>query len=438
MVRYWMMTVAVALAGCAADEGSGNAAQGGDGPGGSNGSAGAGAAGGFASGVGDGAGTGDDASGAGDDASGGGAGAMGDPGGAGAPTIPGGSGTTAPGDLAGSEACKLVDVVISVDGSESMTEELEAMRNDVFPAFADRLVTLGGGLDSFRVATLDACPDPANFHTRGASAECSFDGGNAWIDQASPNIDAEFACVGDIYQEDTTCSGENDDEQPISTIATALEEPWLSSDNAGFARAEGLLIAIAITDEDEQPTSDAKSVDQIYDRLVTTRGDVRRIVLLGIGGGSECEGVYGSAEEATVLRAVTQRFIDNNRGVFWDLCEGRLEDGLEQAFQVIERACDELPPPGTPGGPGDTPGDSTPPPGGGTPGDNDTPGGGTPGVPNDCNGLDADCGNPPPPPCVSSTSLLGSGSSIGLGVGSAGSQLCPTGTPVGTSGPGPD
>ncbi len=450
-LRALLLGAVVALAACAGDDGAGDLGPGADGDG----------IGGAGSGATDGD---DDSDSVGDDGSDG-AGQDGtDPGDDGSaagdtPLLPGDEGSTEPGSLTGTEACNLVDVVISVDGSESMTEELEAMRNDVFPAFADRLVGLGGGLDSFRVATLDACPDPANFHTRGAAGECGFEGDNAWIDKDSPSIDAEFACVGDIYQDDRNCTGDNDDEQPISTIATALEEPWVSGDNAAFARDESLLIAIAITDEDEQSTADAKTADEIYDRLVATRGgDVRRIVLLGIGGGSECNGVYGTAEEAVVLRAVTQRFIDQERGVFWDLCEGRLEDGLEQAFQVIERACRELPPPGGPGDPpGDTPGDTpgtpgdsddppsdtpgdpgTPPPGTSDP-PSDTPGSGTPNTTADCDGLDADCGSPPPPPpFVSSTSLLSSGSSIGLGSGSSGSQVCPSGTPVGTSGPGPD
>ena len=51
---------------------------------------------------------------------------------------------------------------------------------------------------------------------------------------------------------------------------------------------------------------------------------------LGIGGGSDCEGVYGSADEATRLREITRLFEVHDRGVFWDLCQGRLEDGLDE------------------------------------------------------------------------------------------------------------
>lgn len=226
-----------------------------------------------------------------------------------------------------------------------MTEELVAMRTDVFPAFAQRLRTLGQGLDDFRVGTIDACPDPANYHTRGVGGECGFVGGNVWIEHSSPNLDSEFACIGDLYTSDMNCSGSSDDEQPASAAAASLESPYLTGANAGFSRPEALLVVVAITDEDEQPTGAARTPQQVYDRLVAAKGgDVRRMVFLGIGGGSDCEGVYGSADDAVDLRAITDLFIAQGRGVWWDLCQGRLEDGLERAFVVIESACNDLPP----------------------------------------------------------------------------------------------
>lgn len=282
-------------------------------------------------------------SGGGSGSSGGGSGASG-----------GGSGIGGGGDLIGEAVCKHVDLVIAVDGSSSMTEELEAMRTEIFPAFADRLEALGADLDDFRVATLDACPTPANFHTRGRQAECNFSSGHNWIESNSPAIDAEFACVGDIYQEDQQCTGENDDEQPVTAVIAALND----GANAGFRRDDALLIVVAITDEDEQPTGDARSADDIYRGLVDlTAGDPRRMVFLGIGGAQECAGAYGDAEQADELQELTGLFETHDRGVFWDLCQGRLEDGLDEAFRVIENACNDL-----------------------------------------CDGLDEDCGGEPPEP----------------------------------------
>jgi len=262
-----------------------------------------------------------------------------------------GSGGGGGGDLSVPDAgviehsCKHIDIVISVDGSGSMQEELSAMRDVVFPAFAQRLPNISSGLDDFRVGTIDACPSPADFHTRGAGSECNFAGGNRWIESSSPNLTAEFSCVGDIYQSDAGCTGNNDDEQPASAAAASLEQPFVDGLNAGFSREKALLVVVAITDEDEQPTTGAGTAADVYDRLVATKGDVKRMVFLGIGGSSDCDGTYGVAHEATKLKAITNLFIAESRGVFWDLCDGNLANGLERAFATIEEACEELPPP---------------------------------------------------------------------------------------------
>lgn len=247
-------------------------------------------------------------------------------------------------DAGPQSSCKHVDLVIAVDGSGSMVEELVAMRDTVFPAFATRLATIGDaqGLDDFRVGTLDACPTPANLHTRGQGGACNFQGGNPWIESISTAMNAEFACVGDI-DTTSTCSGDNDDEQPASAVVAALTPPFSTNENAGFVRDEALLVVIAITDEDEQPTPNANA-QEVYNRLVAIKGDVKRVVFLGIGGSSNCTGPYGTADQADKLRDVTNLFIAQGRGVWWDLCAGQLEDGLDEAFQVIQTACDELPP----------------------------------------------------------------------------------------------
>jgi hypothetical protein len=165
------------------------------------------------------------------------------------------------------------------------------------------------------------------------------------MESSSANLTTEFQCVGDIYSGDSNCSGSNDDEQPASTAAASLEAPASTGPNAGFARDDALLVVIAITDEDEQPVPDA-TAQQVHDRLVAAKGgDVKRMVFLGIGGATNCNGVYGSADHAELLEQVTDIFIAEGRGVWWDLCVGQLEDGLGQAMAVIEEACDEFVPP---------------------------------------------------------------------------------------------
>ncbi len=239
-----------------------------------------------------------------------------------------------------------IDLVFCVDNSTSMQEEIRAFREDVWPFFAQALIEVSGGVDgsAFRAAVLDACPEPANFHTRGRDGECSFESGEVWMASDSSDLVGEFQCVGDIYTGDAECSGSNDDEQPATVAAISLEPPWHASSrpNGGFMRDEALLIVIAITDEDEHPVPSASPGD-IYERLIAAKdGDVSKMIFLGIGGRGECEGSYGRAHESVMLMAITDYFIAEDRGIFWDLCGGRLEDGLTEAMDVISDACDEI------------------------------------------------------------------------------------------------
>ena len=263
---------------------------------------------------------------------------------------PGGIGD---GDGLFGEACRRLDVVISVDGSGSMSEEMEAMSDEVFGGpngFARALLDISGGLDDYRVATMDACPQPAEFHDRGASRACDFASGERWIEadytRSAGDVIAEFECVGEIDRQNHDCSGENDDERPAQTVITALNQPYIGGPNAGFLRDDALLVVVAITDEDEQPIPN-QSAEELYEQLVDIKGE-DGMVFLGIAGGpggcSESEGAYGGAEDAQKMQRLSQMFVERDRGVFFDLCDGNLGDGLAEAIAVIERACEDYDP----------------------------------------------------------------------------------------------
>ena len=86
------------------------------------------------------------------------------------------------------------------------------------------------------------------------------------------------------------------------------------------------------------------TVDQIHDRLVAVKGGVpQKVVFIGIGGSKTCLGAYGEAQEARNLHALTTRFGDDDRGHWVDLCDGLMEDYLEEAFEIIEGACVTMP-----------------------------------------------------------------------------------------------
>jgi len=245
-------------------------------------------------------------------------------------------------DASGSNnvGCAHLDVLFSVDSSGSMTEERVALRDEVFPAFAQELLSLAS-IEDFRASVLDACPTPANYHTRGIPGDCSFESGQVWMDSTSSDIGGEFACVADLWTDDVQCSGDDDDEQPAVAAVTSLEQPWSNGPNTGFLRDDALLVVVAITDEDETPEPH-QSPQQIYQRLVEAKGNAEHVVFLGIGGLKDCEGAYGQAEEASILKQLTELFAANGRGYFWDICDGNLADGLAKALGPIEDACDKF------------------------------------------------------------------------------------------------
>jgi hypothetical protein len=238
------------------------------------------------------------------------------------------------GEGAGSDrgrGCKPIDVLFAVDNSGSSTQKEQQALRDAFPGFASDLLDVG---TDYRVGLVDGCSQPPTLHTRGTSGPCNFAGGHTWIESSSPTASEEFRCVANIDSRDALCNG-NADEQPATTAATALDPAWAGSGqpNAGFSRADALLVVVAITDEDEwlQPPATAES---IHDRLVASKSDV---VFVGVGGKSECEGPYGSATNAQTLQQITAQFGD--RGRFWDLCQGKLDDGLHQAIDAIAEVC---------------------------------------------------------------------------------------------------
>src|SRR5678816_1382470 len=227
----------------------------------------------------------------GDDGGGGGDGgdsdAGGDPDGGGGGHIDGG------GD---DFACKHLDIVIAVDGSSSMNEEMAAMGREVFPGFADALLDISDGLDDYRVGVVDACADEPTFNTSGepgmpeecsqsdsdqGTRACDFASGQTWIEAtpatAPADVKAEFRCVGQIDRVEGsadltvgTCSGDNDDERPTQAAIAALQ-PGV---NEGFLRDDAVLVVIAVTDEDEH-TIPTRNAQQLYDQLVAAKGDVK-------------------------------------------------------------------------------------------------------------------------------------------------------------------
>ncbi len=254
------------------------------------------------------------------------------------------------------DGCKKVDVILAVDNSGSMTEEHQALQGPVFDSFPQTLLAINDGIDDFHLAVIDACPKPANFHETGASGACGFSTGSNYMISSSPDLAAEFACVSDFSatgymgQADLCVDSgplNDDDEQPALTAAQSVSGAAADAANAGFLRDDALLFVVTITDEDEQLV-DIGSTQEIYEQLVAAKGgDVEQIVYLGVAGGSDCEGPYGSAQDAVQAQALSNLFIAAGRGMFWDLCMGDLETAFQVAIEgSVDSACQEFVPQG--------------------------------------------------------------------------------------------
>jgi hypothetical protein len=264
-------------------------------------------------------------------------------------TAPGGGDGSGDPD-AGEEICKVVDVIIAVDNSQSMQEEIAALQGPVFDSFPETLLDVGNGLDDFHLAVIDACPDPPYFHNWGKSGDCQFSTEKNYMLSSSATLAEEYACVTDLatagYENvEDGCTGDNDDEQPANTAGETVTSTANFVENAGFSRASAILFVVAITDEDEQPLP-AQTAQEVADKLAAAKGTIDNVVFLGIGGDSNCSGQYGSAEEASMLREITNIFVEAERGVWWDLCTGDLQTGFQEALEVVNDACFEFVPQG--------------------------------------------------------------------------------------------
>ena len=248
------------------------------------------------------------------------------------------------------EFCRKVDVILAVDNSGSMQEEIAALQGPVFNSLPQQLLAVGNGLDDFQLAVIDACPKPPYFHDTGKGGACNYSTGSNYMISESQNLKGEFECVMNLSAQGymgiaNSCedSGDNkdDDEQPALSAAKAVSPPAVGAQNGGFLRDDAVLFVVAITDEDEEGLEG--SPQEIAQRFIDAKsGDINDVVFLGIGGKSICNGPYGSALNATILGSVAQIFENAGRGLHWDLCAGDLPSAFAAGIALVDGACKDF------------------------------------------------------------------------------------------------
>ncbi len=259
--------------------------------------------------------------------------------------------TSGSGTAGEEEGCKKIDVIITIDHSDSMYEEIAALAGPVFDTFPEALLSVNNGLEDFQLGVMDACNNPAILHDTGmAMGFCDFSTGRNFMRSSSPNLLDEYHCVTDLafngyMGTPDLCTMNNDDEAPANTAADAVNPPFVDEENDGFLRNDAVLFIVAITDEDEQPVP-PQLPQQVVDKIIDAKNGIENVVFLGIGGGSNCIGPYGSAQNALVLKQIAQIFADEGQGLFWDLCAGDLGTAFETVLATVDETCQNFNPPG--------------------------------------------------------------------------------------------
>lgn len=268
-----------------------------------------------------------------------------------------GDGDGADDGISDGEGCQFIDVLFVVDISASMGEEKANLAAN-FPEFVnvlDDYVTEGNAL-GYRLGVTNSS---INQDYGGCSTTMGFDGaltssgglfgqsdcdtgGTPWLDGPAPGIAESFSCLA----ENPIPPGGGSDcghERPLGVMERFVTESAPGGANDGFYRGDdALLVIVNLTDEDEDQAYTDTNPAQTKAALDVLAGGEDRYVAVSIAGPDACESAFGEAIAADVLHEFTD-LVPN--GLFGDICQGDLAQPLADALDLIQSACDTLPPP---------------------------------------------------------------------------------------------
>jgi hypothetical protein len=270
-------------------------------------------------------------------------------------------GGTADGDqvfpqVDGGSGCTKIDLLFVIDNSGSMGDEQTNLIAN-FPAFINVLDQ--SGLD-YRVAvtttarkyTYTMAPFPFPMDTGNGEngtmiqpASCNMT--KRWIDKLDPNPGTTFACLASVG------TGGNSDEMPLGAMRDAFEDRMTDNTNAGFHRSDALLGIVFLTDEEDcsYEASVSLSIGQtlcdsmmeppanyvtFLDSYTGHRSRWAAAAIAGMGPG-QCSSSFGSAEEATRLKAFVQGAGTQAR--MSSICDGDLSVSLSETLGLFQSAC---------------------------------------------------------------------------------------------------
>jgi hypothetical protein len=168
-----------------------------------------------------------------------------------------------------------VDVLFIIDNSSSMSQEQEAVADNISDFF-----------QSFLELNLDYHMGVITTDIVNPAQSGRLQGSPAFISDEAPDPQGQLAQAVSV--------GDNDmgDESGLAAMELALSEPVLSNENAGFIRDDALLSIIILSDEPEQSNRDSR---HYIDFLGTVKDDPTQISVSTIVGDRDwgCQGVCG-------------------------------------------------------------------------------------------------------------------------------------------------
>jgi hypothetical protein len=239
-------------------------------------------------------------------------------------------------------SCERIDVLFVVDGSLSMEQERQALGDEAFAAFAERLEAGVDALEDFRVGVVSAQPGDILLHTHsqlpavppGTETTCGLDPRSPWLTGPSATLVEDFACLAATQASETT-------ETTALNAALALDP----ATNPGFVRDDSLVAVVMVTDEDTQ--SAAVTRMEIRQRILdAVGGDLSRVVVSAVLGDqgifempkTTCTGPYGTASPGRRLTSIVRSF--QERGHTEDMCDDAgIAAAMDRIAAQIERAC---------------------------------------------------------------------------------------------------
>lgn len=245
------------------------------------------------------------------------------------------------------QSCKNIDFLFVIDNSGSMSDnQVELVAS--FPGFVDGIENLIPELESIHlgvVTTDDFSDNPGPCQKLGAlvtTTENDYCGpyadGHNYMTE-NDDLAASFTCAGLVG---ASGSGQ---ERPIEATIQALEG-FLNSPgqcNEGFNRDDALLVIVIITDEDAYYS---QSIQTSFEHLMYLEGMEQHVVVLALTNVEQpnlCNTQWSNP--SVVLQGFTDLFTN---GFMGDICAPSFEGFFEDALNVIDLACEELPNPNVP------------------------------------------------------------------------------------------